>query len=175
MIHRILLPLLVLASASHAGNWPEWRGPSAQGHASASGLPETWSETSNVAWKTELPGRGHSTPVMWGDQIWLTTANLRWRSLLMGCLLTSAAFTLARGMLKARASGSDFASPAVLQAYESTHRRATLPLYLATHAVAKLYTSESLPSRVLRDAFLGIGQRLTPFKRLVAASLTGAH
>ncbi len=83
--------------------------------------------------------------------------------------------TLARGMLKARASGSDFASPAVLQAYESTHRRATLPLYLATHAVAKLYTSESLPSRVLRDAFLGIGQRLTPFKRLVAASLTGAH
>ena len=83
--------------------------------------------------------------------------------------------TLARGMLKARASGSDFASPAVLQAYESTHRRATLPLCLATHAVAKLYTSESLPSRVLRDAFLGIGQRLTPFKRLVAASLTGAH
>ena len=46
--------------------------------------------------------------------------------------------------------------------------------HLATHAVAKLYTSESLPSRVLRDAFLGIGQRLTPFKRLVAASLTGA-
>jgi len=74
MIHRILLPLLVLASASHAGNWPEWRGPSAQGHAIASGLPETWSETSNIAWKTELPGRGHSTPVMSGDQIWLTTA-----------------------------------------------------------------------------------------------------
>lgn len=83
--------------------------------------------------------------------------------------------TLARGMLKARASGGDFAAPGVLQAYESVHRRATLPLYLATHAVAKLYTSESLPSRVLRDAFLGIGQRLTPFKRLVAASLTGAH
>ena len=63
--------------------------------------------------------------------------------------------TLARGMLKA-CSGSDFASPAVLQAYESTHRRATLlTLYLATHAVAKLYTSESLPSRVLRDAFPG--------------------
>ena len=89
---------------------------------------------------------------------------------------TSVSWTLTEGgMLKARASGSDFASPAVLQAYESTHRRATLPLYLATHAVAKLYTSESLPSRVLRDAFLGIGQRLTPFKRLVAASLTGAH
>ncbi len=40
----------------------------------AKGLPETFSETSNVAWKTVLPGRGHSTPVMVGDQIWLTTA-----------------------------------------------------------------------------------------------------
>ena len=74
MIHRILLPLLLLNSVSITGNWPEWRGPSAQGQANASGLPETWSETSNVAWKTPLPGRGHSTPVMWGDHIWLTTA-----------------------------------------------------------------------------------------------------
>ncbi len=74
MIPRILLPFLVLTAVSYAGNWPEWRGPSAQGQASASGLPETWSETSNIAWKTPLPGRGHSTPVMWGDQIWLTTA-----------------------------------------------------------------------------------------------------
>lgn len=73
MIPRLFLPLL-LTTLAHAGNWPEWRGPSAQGHATATGLPETWSETSNVAWKTVLPGRGHSTPVMWGDQIWLTTA-----------------------------------------------------------------------------------------------------
>lgn len=74
MMSRLLPALLILSTAAHAGNWPEWRGPSAQGHASAAGLPETWSETSNVAWKTALPGRGHSTPVMWGDQIWLTTA-----------------------------------------------------------------------------------------------------
>ncbi|MFC5455110.1 PQQ-binding-like beta-propeller repeat protein [Prosthecobacter fluviatilis] len=74
MMTRLLPALLLLSTASYAGNWPEWRGPSAQGHASASGLPETWSETSNVAWKTALPGRGHSTPVMWGEQIWLTTA-----------------------------------------------------------------------------------------------------
>jgi outer membrane protein assembly factor BamB len=74
MITRFLLPLLFLTSSARAGNWPEWRGPHAQGHANASGLPETWSETSNVAWKTPLPGRGHSTPVMWGDHMWLTTA-----------------------------------------------------------------------------------------------------
>ena len=58
-----------------AAEWPEWRGPDQQGHApGASGLPVTWSETSNVAWKTPLPGRGHSTPVIDGNRIWLTTA-----------------------------------------------------------------------------------------------------
>lgn len=66
--------LLLLTTLCHAGNWPQWRGPSAQGHADAPSLPETWSETSHVAWKTPLPGRGHSTPVMWGDHLWLTTA-----------------------------------------------------------------------------------------------------
>lgn len=73
---RLLLAssLLLLTTLCHAGNWPQWRGPSAQGHADAPSLPETWSETSHVAWKTPLPGRGHSTPVMWGDHLWLTTA-----------------------------------------------------------------------------------------------------
>jgi len=73
MTSRLLL-LLFLTSTVRAGHWPEWRGPSAQGHANASGLPDTWSETSNVAWKTPLPGRGHSTPVMWDDQMWIMTA-----------------------------------------------------------------------------------------------------
>lgn len=74
-LRLILAPsLLLLTTLCHAGNWPQWRGPSAQGHADAPSLPETWSETSHVAWKTPLPGRGHSTPVMWGDHLWLTTA-----------------------------------------------------------------------------------------------------
>lgn len=74
MLSRFFLFSLLMPSLALAGNWPEWRGPSAQGHATAAGLPETWSETSNVAWKTPLPGRGHSTPLLWGDQVWLTTA-----------------------------------------------------------------------------------------------------
>lgn len=62
-------------SSVHAAEWPEWRGPSQQGHATgASDLPISWSETQNVAWKTPIPGRGHSTPVVDGNQIWLTTA-----------------------------------------------------------------------------------------------------
>lgn len=70
-----LLAVLLSAQGSNAPvDWPEWRGPNAQGHATAKGLPDTWSETRNIAWRTELPGRGWSTPVMNADQIWLSTA-----------------------------------------------------------------------------------------------------
>ncbi len=69
----LLLPFL-LVSSSWAENWPEWRGIGGQGVSNAKGLPETWSETSGVAWKTILPGRGHSTPVVWGEHLWVTTA-----------------------------------------------------------------------------------------------------
>jgi outer membrane protein assembly factor BamB len=57
-----------------AADWPEWRGPSGQGQAVIARLPDTFSETSHVTWKTDLPGRGHSTPVISGDVIWMTTA-----------------------------------------------------------------------------------------------------
>lgn len=55
--------------------WPQWRGPDGQGHApQAQDLPVRWSETENVAWKTPLPGRGWSSPVLDEERIWLTTA-----------------------------------------------------------------------------------------------------
>ncbi len=54
--------------------WPEFRGPTGDGHSDCRGLPVTWSETENVAWKTAIPGRGWSSPVIWHGQIWLTTA-----------------------------------------------------------------------------------------------------
>ncbi|HQM51081.1 MAG TPA: PQQ-binding-like beta-propeller repeat protein, partial [Candidatus Hydrogenedentes bacterium] len=61
-------------------DWPEYRGPWKNGNAQAPGstepirLPLTWSETQNIAWKTAIPHEGHSTPVILGGQIWLTTA-----------------------------------------------------------------------------------------------------
>ncbi len=70
----LLLALTFITSHVCAENWPEWRGTGGQGSSTAKGLPTTWSETSGIAWKTPLPGRGHSTPVIWGEQIWLTTA-----------------------------------------------------------------------------------------------------
>ena len=55
-------------------DWPQWRGPQGQGHASATHLPSEWSAEKNLVWHRQLPGRGWSSPVVTGDQIWLTTA-----------------------------------------------------------------------------------------------------
>lgn len=80
---------------------------------------------------------------------------------------------LSEGVLRAHRRGQDIADPAVLRRYERTHQGASRGLFMATHAVATLYTREEAPARLLRQALLRIGQRLPPFKRAVAASLTG--
>ena len=54
--------------------WPRWRGPSGQGWGDGHSYPDTWSETENVQWKVEVPGQGNSSPIIWGDHIFLTTA-----------------------------------------------------------------------------------------------------
>ena len=54
--------------------WPQWRGPLHNGVAPAAKPPVTWSETNNVRWKVRLPGGGTSTPIVWGDQIFIQTA-----------------------------------------------------------------------------------------------------
>jgi outer membrane protein assembly factor BamB len=76
----VVLGLLVLSAAPARGDWPDFRGPTGDGHVSAAraaepiGLPLEWSESKNVKWKTEIPYRGWSTPVIMGGQVWLTTA-----------------------------------------------------------------------------------------------------
>ena len=54
--------------------WTRWRGPSGQGIVAGGAYPDTWSNTVNVKWKVDVPGRGHSSPIVWKDQIFLTTA-----------------------------------------------------------------------------------------------------
>lgn len=65
--------VLLLAAPAAASDWPEFRGPDGQGHSAESGLPAEWSEDRNVEWKTPVPGRGWSTPVVVDGRIWLTT------------------------------------------------------------------------------------------------------
>ena len=68
----ILLLCTVSASARGQDNWPQFRGPGASGLApSGARLPESWSTTQNVAWKVEIPGRGLSSPIVWGDRLFL--------------------------------------------------------------------------------------------------------
>ena len=71
----LLATLAIAHPAAQPGNahWPHWRGPSHTGVASAA-VPLAWNDTTNVKWKIEIPGRGHSTPVIWGDRLFLTTA-----------------------------------------------------------------------------------------------------
>lgn len=54
--------------------WSRWRGPSGQGLVNGSGYPDRWSDTENVVWKVAVPGRGNSSPIVWADRIFLTTA-----------------------------------------------------------------------------------------------------
>ncbi len=73
-ILSILLSLAIASALAPEENyWPYWRGPAADGMAIGD-APLHWSETQNVRWKAELPGLGNSSPIVWGDQIFLTTA-----------------------------------------------------------------------------------------------------
>jgi len=73
--------LLFLSILFLSQDWPEFRGPTGQGHSDERGLPLTWSETKNVRWKTAIPGRGWSSAAIRGDRIWLTTATEEGKSL----------------------------------------------------------------------------------------------
>ena len=57
-----------------AGDWPHWRGATRDGVAADKSAPMKWSKTENIRWKVEVPGLGNSTPIVWGDRIYLTTA-----------------------------------------------------------------------------------------------------
>src|SRR5262245_11321400 len=64
--------VLCAINVAHAENWPGWRGPRGDGTVGESGFPMKWSGTDNVAWKLALPGRGHSSPIVWGDRVFVT-------------------------------------------------------------------------------------------------------
>ena len=76
MARRIALSLLLALTTFvvRAEDWPEFRGPTGQGHSAERGLPLEWSESRNVIWKTPVPGLGWSSPVVAGGRVWLTAA-----------------------------------------------------------------------------------------------------
>jgi len=85
---RLILIFVVFFTGSNPilANWPDWRGPNGDGRSDATGLPLKWSEKENIVWKTPIHDLGHSTPVVWGDQVWLTTAKKKGETLYAVCI-----------------------------------------------------------------------------------------
>ncbi|HEX5833699.1 MAG TPA: PQQ-binding-like beta-propeller repeat protein [Pyrinomonadaceae bacterium] len=74
---RISLALLIISSLTATGlaaNWPQWRGPDGSGISNEKNLPAAWTPTTNIKWKAAIPGRGHSSPIVWGNRVFVTTA-----------------------------------------------------------------------------------------------------
>jgi outer membrane protein assembly factor BamB len=69
-----LLVISSLTTIGSAANWPQWRGPDGSGVSDEKNLPGEWSPAKNIKWKTAIAGRGHSSPIVWGNKIFLTTA-----------------------------------------------------------------------------------------------------
>jgi outer membrane protein assembly factor BamB len=86
LILFLLLSVSLLPHNLLGEDWPEFRGPGGQGHSAEKGLPISWSKSKNIAWKTDIPGLGWSSPVIRGEKIWLTTALDEGRSLRVLCL-----------------------------------------------------------------------------------------
>jgi outer membrane protein assembly factor BamB len=81
----VLLVAITVAGA-RADNWPAWRGPTGQGHTTEKNLPTKWSATENVKWKIDLPDTGNSTPIIWGDKVFLTQATEKGKKRSLYCL-----------------------------------------------------------------------------------------
>ncbi|HEX5890000.1 MAG TPA: PQQ-binding-like beta-propeller repeat protein, partial [Pyrinomonadaceae bacterium] len=77
LTRRITLALLAISSLTTAGsaaNWPQWRGPDGSGISTEKNLPANWTPKTNIKWKAAIPGRGHSSPIVWGNRVFVTTA-----------------------------------------------------------------------------------------------------
>lgn len=92
-VRRLGLVLSCCAALAAAESWPEFRGPSGQGHSSVESAPVRWSESENVRWKTALSGQGWSSPAILDGKIWITTADAQ------GLSLRALAFDLESGAL----------------------------------------------------------------------------
>ena len=74
LFYVLLIATCFSSTALSQTNWPQWRGLNASGVSSETGLPTDWDGSKNIRWKAAIPGRGHSSPIVWGNKIFLTTS-----------------------------------------------------------------------------------------------------
>ena len=122
-----------VASRDSSMDWPQFRGPGGQGHSSAKGLAITWSETANIRWKRAIEGTGWSSPVIQNNQIWLTSASEKGKSLVVICL------DRATGRQRHHISPFSVVTPVGAQA-----RKSALELYVA--GIVRLHPKNSYAS-----------------------------
>lgn len=106
------LLILVQAGFIWADNWPQWRGPNGDGISTETNLPARWSATDNIAWRLPLPGMAGSTPIVWGERIFLTSED--GNELVLLCISTAGKEMwkrkLGSGRYRARINEGNFAS-----------------------------------------------------------------
>ena len=86
MKYRVFLAIVVMSiSATHAADWPQWRGPNFNGSTDEKNLPVKWSQTENVAWSVDLPGPSAATPIISGDRVFISSVDSATDSLLAMC------------------------------------------------------------------------------------------
>ncbi len=88
-MHRLAIAFLATAlftSATHAENWPGWRGPRGDGTSTGTGFPLKWSKTENVKWKLELPGSGHSSPIVSMGRVFVTGCVAKEKARVLYCV-----------------------------------------------------------------------------------------
>ncbi|RYD71803.1 MAG: serine/threonine protein kinase, partial [Verrucomicrobiaceae bacterium] len=81
-----LLLAFVAPLSLWAENWPMWRGPRLDGSSEEKELPTRWSASENILWRTELPGSGHASPIVWGDKVFTVAADEDTQERLLICL-----------------------------------------------------------------------------------------
>jgi outer membrane protein assembly factor BamB len=74
LLIAIILAIAIGGASGQTSNWPQWRGPAGAGISNEVGLPSEWNDAKNVRWKTAIPGRGHSSPIIWNNRIFLTSS-----------------------------------------------------------------------------------------------------
>jgi len=148
---RAIVFLLALSAAACARDWPHWRGPFLNGSTDETDLPATWSRTENVLWVSRMPGSGSSTPIVWGDRVFLTSVN-RTRD---GCLALCVDARSGRVLWSRRAApyrrflgGNDPVSPSAV-----TDGQRVVFLFGTGHLVAYDLQGKELWKRNLEEDF----------------------
>ncbi len=82
----VLLVIFILSISIYAENWSQWRGPFFNGFTTEKNLPTNWSKTENISWVAKMPGSGFSTPIIWGDKVFVTALDADTNKLLAICI-----------------------------------------------------------------------------------------